>query len=120
MSAVDPLAPGSTLLHFRLRERATSSVWKAEDTRTGKLVALKILSRQLPKDATRRDSLIREVRQGAAVYHSFLVNIIEVVTAGDILLLVMDWIDGKTISAHVRGRALDRTEFFRLAYQVVD
>ena len=120
MSAVDPLAPGSALLHFRLRERATSAVWKAEDTRTGKLVALKILSRQLPKDATRRDSLIREVRQGAAVYHSFLVNIIEVVTVGDILLLVMDWIDGKTISAHVRQRAVDRTEFFRLAYQVVD
>src|ERR1700694_3157848 len=117
MSAVDPLSPGSALLHFRLRERATSSLWKAEDTRTGKLVALKILSRQLPKDAARRERLIREVRQRAAVYHSFLVNIIDVVRAGDILLLVMDWIDGKPISEHVRRRAVDRSEFFRLAYQ---
>ncbi|HEY8848392.1 MAG TPA: serine/threonine-protein kinase, partial [Thermoanaerobaculia bacterium] len=120
MSAVDPIAPGAALLHFRLRERASGSVWKAEDTRSGKQVALKILARQLPRDAAKRETLIREVRQGAALYHSFLVNIIEIATAGDILLLVMDWIDGKTISAHVRGRPLDRTEFFRLAYQIVD
>ena len=120
MSAADPIAPGAALLHFRLRERASTSVWKADDTRGGKQVALKILARQLPKDPSKRDGLIREVRQGAALYHSFLVNIIEVATAGDILLLVMDWIDGKTISAHVRGRALERTEFFRLAYQIVD
>ena len=120
MSAVDPIAPGAALLHFRLRERGSGSVWKAEDTRSGKQVALKILARQLPRDAAKRETLIREVRQGAALYHSFLVNIIEIATAGDILLLVMDWIDGKTISAHVRGRPLDRTEFFRLAYQIVD
>ena len=81
MSAVDPIAPGAALLHFRLRERASGSVWKAEDTRSGKQVALKILARQLPRDAAKRETLIREVRQGAALYHSFLVNIIEIATA---------------------------------------
>jgi tetratricopeptide (TPR) repeat protein len=120
MSTVDPFSPGSTLLNFRLGERAANSVWQAEDTRSGKRVAVKLLSRQLPKDAARRDTLVREVRQGAALYHSFLVSIQEVALAGDALLLVMEWIDGQSISARVRGRAFDRTEFFRFAYQIVD
>jgi cytochrome c-type biogenesis protein CcmH/NrfG len=120
MSAVDPFAPGQSLLHYRLVERVTSSVWKAEDTRSGKAVALKILSRQLPKDPTKRDTLVREVRQGAALYHSFLANIVEIVTAGDALLLIMEWVDGKPLTTTVRGKALDRAAFFRLAYQIVD
>src|SRR5438132_1439864 len=120
MSAVDPFAPGKSLLHYRLVERVTSSVWKAEDTRSGKPVALKILSRQLPKDPTKRDTLVREVRQGAALYHSFLANIVEIVTAGDALLLIMEWVDGKPLTMTVRGKALDRAAFFRLAYQIVD
>src|SRR5438445_9942247 len=35
-------------------------------------------------------------------------------------LPVMGWIERKPVSAHVWGRRLDRTEFFRLAYQIVD
>lgn len=120
MSAVDPFAPGKSLLYYRLVERVTSSVWKAEDTRTGKRVALKILSRQLPKDPTKRDTLVREVRQGAALYHPFLANIVEIVPAGDALLLSMEWVDGKPLTAIVHGKALDRAAFFRLAYQIVD
>src|SRR2546425_1817249 len=116
MSAVDPFAPGKSLLQYRLVERVTSSVWKAEDTRSGKQVALKILARQLPKDPTKRDTLVREVRQGAALYHSFLANIVEIVTAGDALLLIMEWVDGKPLTTTVRGKALDRAAFFRLAY----
>ena len=120
MSAVDPFTPGSSLLTFKLGERVTGSVWRGEDTRNGKKVAVKILSRQLPKDAAKRDALVRDVRLGAALYHPSLVSIQEIAAAGDVLLLIMEWLEGMAISTRVRGRPLDRTEFFRFAYQIAD
>ena len=54
MSSVDPFSSGSTVLHYRVIERVGTSVWRAEDVRSGRDVALKILTRQLPKDPARR------------------------------------------------------------------
>lgn len=120
MSTIDPIVPGGTLLHLRLVERLGGSVWKAEDTRSGKNVAVKILSRQLPKDPARRESLIRDVRVASALYHAFLVPIVEILPAGDMLLMVMELVDGVSITKHLGGQPLDRATFFRLAYQLTD
>jgi hypothetical protein len=120
MSAIDPVAPGATLLHYRLGDRIGSTVWSAEDTRSGKMVAVKILTRQLPKDASRREPLIRDVRQAAALYHSFLVNILEIVDSGDVLLMAMELVDAQPLSRYAKSKAVDRTEFFLIAYQLVD
>ena len=108
------------LLHFRLAERIGTSVWRADDTRTGKQVAIKILTRQLPRDPAKRDSLIREVRLGAALYHVSLVNILEIVSAGEYLFMVMDLVTGYTLTDFIRNAIPDRDEFFRIAYQLVD
>ncbi|HVG22516.1 MAG TPA: protein kinase, partial [Thermoanaerobaculia bacterium] len=103
---------------FVIGERVGSSVWLAEDTRNGKRVAVKLLTRQLPKDPVKRDSLIREVRVAAALYHAFLVPVLEIVPEADNLLLVMEAIDGLPIARHVAGKPLERAEFFRIAYQL--
>lgn len=120
MSTIDPFVAGGSVLSFRLLERVSASVWRAEDTRNGKTVAIKVLTKQLPRDAARREVLIRDIRQGAALYHASLVTIIEVTPADDALLLVMEWFDGRPIATAYRGRAADRTEFFRVAYQLSD
>ncbi len=105
---------------YRVGERIGTSVWKGQDTRNGKTVALKILTKQLPKDQAKRDAVIREIRVAAALYHSFLVPIIEIVTLGDNLVLVMSLIEVLPISKYINGKALPRQDFFRLAYQLVD
>src|ERR1043166_5847725 len=86
-------SPQTLLLQYRLGDRLGNSVWKAEDTRSGKTVVVKILARQLPRDAAKREGLVRDVRLGAALYHTSIVNIIEVAAAGDMLILVTDFID---------------------------
>ena len=103
---------------FAIGERLGSSVWLAEDTRNGKRVAIKLLTRQLPKDPAKRESLIRDVRVAAALYHTFLIPILEIVPEGDNLLMVMEAVDAQPIHRRVVGKPLDRTEFFRIAYQV--
>lgn len=120
MSAADPGSTGKMLQNFRLVDRASASVWRAEDARTGKTVAVKILSKGLPKDQAKRETLVREVRQNAALYHSFLVGIQEVAVAGDSLLLVMEWLDAQPLSKLARGKPVSRTDFFRIFYQVAD
>ena len=120
MSTIDPVVPGGSLLHLRLIERLGASVWRAEDTRNGKVVAVKILTRQVPKDPARRDATIRDVRVASALYHAFVVPIAEIVPVGDMLLMVMDFVDGNSVTKHLNGQPLDRAAFFRLAYQLAE
>ena len=120
MASADPFSPGSALLNYKLGQRVSTSVWQAEDTRNGKKVAVKMLSRQLPKDAARRETLVRDVRLAGAVYHTALVNIQEIAVAGDALIMVMDWFDAQPLSVRVKGKPLDRADFFKLAYQIAD
>jgi hypothetical protein len=120
MSSTDPFVAGESILSFRLLERVSASVWRAEDTRSGKTVAVKVLTKQLPRDPAKREEVIRAIRQGAALYHASLVTIIEVTPADDALLLVMEWFDGLPVSTAYRGHAAGRTEFFRVAYQLAD
>jgi tetratricopeptide (TPR) repeat protein len=112
MSSHPPLGP------FIIGERVGTSVWLAEDTRNGKRVAIKLLTRQLPKEQSKRDALVREVRISAALYHAFLVPILEIAPVGDNLLLVMEVVDGQSIARKLRSQPVERLEFFRIAYQL--
>ncbi|MFL6244968.1 MAG: protein kinase domain-containing protein [Thermoanaerobaculia bacterium] len=112
MSSNQPLGP------YVIGERVGASVWLAEDTRNGRRVAIKLLTKQLPKDPTKRESLIRDLRLAAALYHTFLVSVIEITPIGDNLLMVMDVIDGKALTRKLAGAPVDRQEFFRLAHQL--
>ncbi len=112
MSSSQSLGP------YAIGERVGSSVWLAEDTRNGRKVAVKLLTRQLPKEAARRDALIRDVRVSAALYHTFLVPVSEIVPQGDNLLMIMDVVDAQPIARRVHGAPLDRAELLRIAYQL--
>jgi len=112
MSSNQPLGP------WLIGERVGASVWIAEDTRNGKKVALKLLTRTLPKDPLKRDALIRDVRIAAALYHTFLVPILEIEPVGDNLVMIMELIEGGTLTSRLHGQPLDRDQFFRFAFQL--
>lgn len=112
MSSNAPLGP------YVIGERVGSSTWLAEDTRAGKPIAVKLLTRQLPKETAKRDALLREVRVAAALYHAFLVPIIEIVPEGDNLLMVMERLDAQPIARKVQNAPMERGGFFRVAYQI--
>lgn len=105
---------------YRLGERIGTSVWRAEDSRTHRPVALKVLTKQLPKEPAKRDALVRELRVAAAVYQTFLVPILEVVPLGETLVMAMTLLNAKPFSRLVAEKPLDRGDFFKIAYQLVD
>jgi tRNA A-37 threonylcarbamoyl transferase component Bud32/tetratricopeptide (TPR) repeat protein len=121
-NADKPLAPGASILHFKLVQKCggSTSVWKAEDSKSGRNVALKVLNRHLTRDPAKRESLIRDLRQAAALPHPSIVPIQEVLSSGDDLFLVMEWIDGVPLSSVVRRGLPTPEQCFRLAYELLD
>lgn len=103
---------------YVIGERVGSSVWLAEDTRGGKNVAVKLLTRSLPKEAAKREAMVRDLRVSAALFHTFLVPIHEITPIGDNLLLVMDVVEGQPLTKFLDGKPVDRAVFFQLAYQL--
>jgi len=112
MSSPSELGP------FILGERVGTSVWLAEDTRSSRRVALKLLTRALPKEPARREAMLRDVRIRAALYHTFLVPILEIVAVDDSLVMLMDVVEAQPISQRFRGKPADRETFFRIAHQL--
>jgi len=114
MSAAETAGP------YRIGPRIGTSVWKGTDTRNEKNVALKILTRQLPKDHAKRDAFMRDIRVAAAIYHPFIVPIIEIIPVNDAFFMVMEFLDAQSLSKRVNGTPMSRGDFFKLAYQLVD
>ncbi len=112
MSAQPPIGP------FTLGDRVGANVWLAADSRSGKNVAIKLLTRQLPKEPEKRDAYIREIRVAAALHHPFLVPILEIIPVDDTLLMVMEALDAQPMTRKLQGKPVDRAEFFRLGYQL--
>lgn len=113
------LAAGASLLHFRLNSRLgddRSSVWSAEDTRSGRQVAVKILAKRVPADKARRDQMLRDARQAAAIAHPVLPAIHEVNVDGDFLFMAMDLVEGETLGQSLRGKGVDKQTFFAFAF----
>lgn len=115
---------GGALLHYQLSLKidpaVNGHVWKATDTKLGREVAVKILTRSLPKDPAKREALVREVRLGAAFQHENLVAIREVAVAGDTLFLVMELLQSTPIVEAAKGVPLERERLFGVAFQLAE
>jgi len=115
---------GGALLHYQLTSKidpaVNGHVWKATDTKLGREVAVKILTRSLPKDPAKREALVREVRLGAAFQHENLVAIREVAVAGDTLFLVMDLLQATPIVEAAKGVPLEPGRLFGVAFQLAE
>ena len=70
--------PGQTLLHYRivdkLGEGGMGAVYRAEDTRLGREIAIKVMPAELAADAERRRRFEQEARAVAALKHPNIVT----------------------------------------------
>jgi serine/threonine-protein kinase len=78
-----------------------ASVLLAEDERLGRLVALKRLPTSSPEDALARFQ--REARLGASLNHPNVVSIFDSATDDDSLLIVMEYVEGKSLKDELRS-----------------
>jgi TolA-binding protein len=95
-------------------------VWKAEDTRLGRTVAIKILPRALAEDPESRARLQREARTAAHLYHPNIATIHSIEQDGDRLFIVMQFVDGEPLSRIIERGGLSEVEICRIGKGVAD
>lgn len=118
------LRPDSTLLHYRLLAPARAEsrdVWRAEDTRSVRTVALKILSRSAPKEKGRRDALLSKLRQAAAIVHPAFPSVYEITATDEgLLVMALEWIEGESLAEKTSGGPISRDQTLKWAWQLAE
>lgn len=115
---------GQTILHYRILEKigegGMGQVYKAEDTKLGRIVALKVLSASSAEDKKAKRRLLLEARSASALNHPNIVTIhsIEETPEGD--FIVMEYVEGETLKSVIERSPLEVARLLELGAQVAD
>jgi serine/threonine protein kinase len=93
---------GPYRLLARLGKGAMGDVWRARDERLDRYVAIKLLPPDVAGDPERRARMLREARAAAGVGHANVVTLYDIVQHDDTDVLVMELVDGQTLSDAIR------------------
>jgi serine/threonine protein kinase len=85
-------------------------IYKAQDTRLDRLVALKVLPSEYAADPIRRAGLEREARAVAALSHPNICALFDIGHDGGIDYLVMEYLEGETLSARLSRKEMRRPD----------
>jgi len=104
----------------KIGEGGMGVVYKARDTRLGRVVAIKVLPESRAADAERRARFIHEAKAASALNHPNIVTIHEVGEQDGRTFLVMEFVDGKQLNELIPRKGMRLTEALRVAVQVAD
>jgi serine/threonine protein kinase/Flp pilus assembly protein TadD len=118
------MGANQTISHYRILEKlgagGMGEVHLAEDTRLTRKVAIKFLPEASRSDPQARKRLIREARSAAALDHPNICSIYEVGEEEERSFIVMQYVEGETLSARMHRKPLELGECLDIAAQVVD
>ena len=120
MSLTPGLKLGSYEVLSLLGAGGMGEVYRARDTRLGRVVAIKVLPAERMADENRRRRFVQEARGASALSHPHIVAIYEIESADGIDFIVMEYIAGKALDALIPRRGMPLREVLRIAIPMAD
>ena len=115
---------GHTISHYRILERLGGGgmgvVYKAEDIRLHRMVALKFLTTDMAQDPSALERFQREAQAASALNHPNICTIYDANVEGGYRFIAMEYLDGATLRHLIAHKPLPLGQILDLSIEITD